>query len=81
MGIFDNEIEIIEFFRTARKNEVLLLPEKDKIAEKIWYRTSHQRNARQPENHDTSRTGRSTCADYGRVRQLHLSLFNSPSLP
>ncbi len=22
----------------------------------------------QPENHDTSRTGRSTCADYGRVR-------------
>ena len=36
MGIFDNEIEIIEFFRTARKNEVLLLPEKDKIAEKIY---------------------------------------------
>lgn len=47
--------------------------------EEIWYRTSHQRNSRQPENHDTSRTGRSTCADYGRVRQLHLLLHPSVS--
>lgn len=34
MGIFDNEIEIIEFFRTARKNEVLLLPEKVRLRRK-----------------------------------------------
>ena len=36
MDIFDNELEIIEFFRETETRETLLLPENDENAEQVY---------------------------------------------